>query len=689
MNRLHALLFILALLILPVLWTTESATREQKTGRAPAAAPPIVGEQQAAQRKAAFRRGHDLLTKEGVPFDPDELLKPKWKQKLKTTLDQMPELRLARQGESKLNGLQMAHTLYLPDNIQLTGDTVILARRLVFLGRDVVIKGNHDIHIFTIEETQLADNSAGGRGARAGLVKASLRANQNVEQGKGVLGHITIDTSGPGRDEWLPTKGMQQTARLSASRRQSHHAANSAFQNQDGAAGSDGTTGSAGNPGQNGGNGSNGPAGTCTGNINGADGGSGSSGSSGGNAGNGGNGNDGQPGGNVSFTAQIGQSYTVSVNGGRGGNGGPGGSGGQGGSAGNGGSGGNGAACSPCTIGHPSTSNGGSGGEGGFGADGGDGGNGGNGGRGGDGGSITIEYPVGYNTSNLNTSANGGSGGNSGEGGFGAQGGSNGSGGTGGSGNRGFACSGSGNQGQNGGSGSPGDSGDSGNAGTPGGNGDPGTEDIHEGGGGGGGCTFDWECECECICYEGLCSFASPIVIDVLGDGFDLTNGSNGVHFDLNADGVSRGLAWTSVSTDDAWLTLDRNNNGLIDNGTELFGDVTQQPASQFPNGFAALAVFDKAENGGNGDGKITQQDSVFFSLRLWRDANHNGTSEPSELHGLPELGLIALDLDYKKSKRIDQYGNEFRYRAKVKDQRGAQLGRWAWDVFLVSPLQP
>ena len=184
------------------------------------------------------------------------------------------------------------------------------------------------------------------------------------------------------------------------------------------------------------------------------------------------------------------------------------------------------------------------------------------------------------------------------------------------------------------------------------------------------------------------CSYAStPVLIDVAGNGFSLTNASDGVDFDINGDGIKERLGWTSAASDDAWLVLDHSNNGRIDNGRELFGNYTPQlrpPAGMPANGFLALAEYDKTANGGNADGLITQTDAVFSRLRLWQDTNHNGLAESFELQALGALGINTLELDYKESKRTDEHGNQFKYRATVKNAQGQQIGRWAWDVLLV-----
>lgn len=184
---------------------------------------------------------------------------------------------------------------------------------------------------------------------------------------------------------------------------------------------------------------------------------------------------------------------------------------------------------------------------------------------------------------------------------------------------------------------------------------------------------------------DGSCScqvYGSPIVIDTSGDGFQLSNAASGVSFDLTGSGHAKQVAWTAPGPDDAFLVLDRDANGTIDNGKEMFGNYTPQPPSPTPNGFLALAEYDKAETGGNGDGTIDNRDTVSTRLRLWRDLNHNGMSEPGELFELPVLGVYSISLEFRESRRTDDFGNVFRYRSKVNEHMGSAVGTWAYDVF-------
>jgi hypothetical protein len=176
----------------------------------------------------------------------------------------------------------------------------------------------------------------------------------------------------------------------------------------------------------------------------------------------------------------------------------------------------------------------------------------------------------------------------------------------------------------------------------------------------------------------------SPIIVDVDGSGISLTDAINGVSFDIFNIGFSVHVAWTASGSSNAFLVLDRNGDGMITSGAELFGNFTPQPASNQPNGFTALAEFDKPENGGNGDGVIDANDAIFSKLKLWQDKNHNGISEPDELHTLPELGIDSISLDFHLSPRTDEFGNQFRFRSKIDDQAHSHGARWAWDVFFV-----
>lgn len=178
----------------------------------------------------------------------------------------------------------------------------------------------------------------------------------------------------------------------------------------------------------------------------------------------------------------------------------------------------------------------------------------------------------------------------------------------------------------------------------------------------------------------------SPVILDVIGKGFHLTGPTDGVQFDIVGNGHPIQIAWTEAGSGNAFLVLDRNGNGTIDDGHELFGNFTYQPESPHPNGFLALAVYDQPLNGGNGNGVIDDQDSMFSSLRLWMDENHDGISQSRELFALSALGVYSVSLDYRTMMRRDDHGNVFRYRSLVNPNLRpgeTDVNRAAYDVFL------
>ena len=202
--------------------------------------------------------------------------------------------------------------------------------------------------------------------------------------------------------------------------------------------------------------------------------------------------------------------------------------------------------------------------------------------------------------------------------------------------------------------------------------------------------TGYWDYQiCECISEN-----TSPIIIDLAGDGLKLTDPEAGVSFDLLADGRPVHTAWTQPGSEDAFLALDRNHNGIIDDGAELFGNVTPQPVSakkaskkNAPNGFLALSVFDDPANGGNADGMITEDDAIYRSLLLWVDANHDGVSQPEELRSLADSGVRAISLHYVVGKKVDEFGNVYRFRSHALMDRDildhGSIERRAIDVLL------
>jgi hypothetical protein len=212
------------------------------------------------------------------------------------------------------------------------------------------------------------------------------------------------------------------------------------------------------------------------------------------------------------------------------------------------------------------------------------------------------------------------------------------------------------------------------------------------------GCEFaggTWQENFNACQFAGDPGPASPVVLDMAHNGIRLTSVQNGVLFDLDADGAPEQIAWTRLNSDDAWLAMDRNGNGKIDSGAELFGNFT--PAYPTPdenernpnaaNGFEALRFLENPFDYGasRADERLDARDAAYARVLVWTDRNHNGISEPDELQSAAAAGLLSISLNYQESKREDRHGNQFRQKSRAWFAGGVTDS--VWDVWLVGML--
>ncbi|MGY0341746.1 calcium-binding protein [Xylella fastidiosa] len=151
-----------------------------------------------------------------------------------------------------------------------------------------------------------------------------------------------------------------------------------------------------------------------------------------------------------------------------------------------------------------------------------------------------------------------------------------------------------------------------------------------------------------------------PLVLDLDGDGIETVAAGKHILFDHDGDGITHASGW--IKSDDGLLVLDRNGNGRIDNGSELFGaDTVLANGHTAASGFAALRDLDS-----NADGVFSAADSRFTDVRVWRDLNQDGQSQANELFTLSTLGIASITLTPTDTQRVN-LGN-----GNVMDARGS-----------------
>lgn len=143
-----------------------------------------------------------------------------------------------------------------------------------------------------------------------------------------------------------------------------------------------------------------------------------------------------------------------------------------------------------------------------------------------------------------------------------------------------------------------------------------------------------------------------PLALDLDGGGIETLGVQAGAHFDHDGNGFAERTGW--VGPGDGLLVWDRNGDGRINDGGELFGDQTALASGRRAgNGFQALAEWD-----GNGDGRIDARDAVWAKLQVWQDGDGDGYTSARELRNLADLGIQSIGLDARDANVADPQGN-------------------------------
>jgi len=162
----------------------------------------------------------------------------------------------------------------------------------------------------------------------------------------------------------------------------------------------------------------------------------------------------------------------------------------------------------------------------------------------------------------------------------------------------------------------------------------------------------------------------TPILIDLTGGGWRMTDPAHGVAFRYRDDDAPLQMGWTDPAyANDAWLVRPNKDGSVTSFASNMFGNLTAQPPSSEPNGYAALAYAARQLACNIGEGLDAQNcPALWRQLRVWVDLNQDGVAQPAELRTLDAAGVRWISLKWRKSYFTDQYGNRFGLESAIND---------------------